>query len=127
MVRAVKTNPEALSDKIELPGRPIDLVYLARQTLGDPGLEAEILTLFSEMAAVYFDRATHSDDSAEVAMGLHALKGAAAGVGAVAIANEAAAAEAELRDAGAVSAERLSDLGMAVEETRVFIGGLLSK
>ncbi|MBU1176552.1 MAG: hypothetical protein KKH72_14205 [Alphaproteobacteria bacterium] len=127
MVRAIKTNTDAFIRAGELAGRPIDLVYLARQTLGDPGLETEILTLFSEMAAAYFHRAAQSGDSGEIAIGLHALKGAAAGVGAGAIATEAAAAEAELREAGAVSAERMSDLGIAVEETRAFISGLLAK
>ncbi len=107
--------------------RPIDLVHLARQTLGDPGLEAEILTLFSEMAATYLAKVTDSDDINEMALGLHSLKGAAAGIGAGAIANEAAAAEAELRENKKLGTERVNDLAMAVEEVRAFIADLLTE
>lgn len=107
--------------------RPIDLVYLARQTLGDPGLEQEILILFSSMAATYLDKVTRAENLAEMAIGLHALKGAAAGVGAGSVAGEAAAAEQEMRRTGKVSDERLSDLGIAVEEVRHFITGLLAE
>lgn len=107
--------------------RPIDLGYLARQTLGDPGLEAEILILFSSMAATYLDRVVHADNLAAMAIGLHSLKGAAAGIGARSVASEAAAAEVEMRETGKVSDERLSDLGIAVEEVRHFITGLLAE
>ncbi len=107
-------------------GRPIDMVYLARQTLGDPGLEAEILMLFSRMASTYLDRISNSEDENEVAHGLHSLKGAAAGIGAAGIAMEAQAAESEFRDTGKLSEERLCDLAMKVEEVQVFITGILS-
>ncbi len=107
-------------------GRPIDLVYLARQTLGDPGLEAEILMLFSRMASTYLDRISNSDDENEIAHGLHSLKGAAAGIGAAGIAMEAQAAEGEFRETGKLSDERLSDLAIKVEEAQVFITGLLN-
>jgi HPt (histidine-containing phosphotransfer) domain-containing protein len=107
-------------------GRPIDLVYLARQTLGDPGLEAEILMLFSRMAAVYLERISDSMDENEIAHALHSLKGAAAGIGAAGIAMEAQAAEGEFRETGKLTDERLSDLSIKVEEVQVFITGLLS-
>lgn len=126
MSRALKPNTEARIETAEVRGRPIDLVYLARQTLGDPGLEGEILTLFSEMSATYLDRVRQAASSEEAAIGLHALKGAAAGVGAGAIASEAAAAERDLQATGSVGEERLSDLAIAVEEARVFISDLLS-
>jgi HPt (histidine-containing phosphotransfer) domain-containing protein len=112
---------------VDTRSRPIDLVYLARQTLGDPGLEAEILTLFSEMAASYLEKVTDSPEKDEVLLGLHSLKGAAAGVGAGAIASGAAEAEAELRESGKLSQERLSDLAMAVEEVQAFIADLLAE
>jgi HPt (histidine-containing phosphotransfer) domain-containing protein len=114
--------------RAEPRGRPIDLVFLARQTLGDPGLEAEILSLFSRMTEVYLARVTdEATDMDALKHGLHSLKGAAAGVGARAVATEAAAAEAELRDTGKLGAERLSDLTIAVEEVQVFISGLLAE
>ena len=127
MSGAVKSTPEVLSQPDGMRSRPIDLVYLSRQTLGDPGLETEILSLFSEMAAAYLKKVTDSGDPAEIAIGLHSLKGAAAGIGAGSLAAEAKAAESEMQETGALSAERLGDLAIAVEEVRAFISGLLGK
>ena len=127
MAGAVKSTPEALSQPDGMRSRPIDLVYLSRQTLGDPGLETEILSLFSEMAAAYLKKVTDSGDPAEIAIGLHSLKGAAAGIGASGLATEAKAAEAEMKDTGTIGAERLSDLAIAVEEVRAFIASILDK
>ncbi len=125
MVDPAPSGHKALDIGTETGNRPIDLVYLARQTLGDPALEAEILVLFAKMAKSYVDRVTDSLDGTEIAHGLHALKGAAAGIGAAAIAMEAAAAEAELQETGRLSAERMGDLSIAVEETLTFIDHLL--
>ena len=127
MAGAVKSTSEALSQPDGMRSRPIDLVYLSRQTLGDPGLETEILGLFSEMAATYLKKVTDSGDPGEITIGLHSLKGAAAGIGAGSLAAEAKAAETEMHETGAISAERLSDLAIAVEEVRAFIAGLLGK
>ncbi len=122
---AVLTDKNVSQKRSAMSGQPIDLVYLARQTLGDPGLEAEVLMLFSRMAAAYLEKVTDSVDGEEITLGLHSLKGAAAGIGAGAIAIEAEAAEAEWRETGRLGAERLSDLAMKVEEVQVFIAGLL--
>ena len=46
---------------------PIDLDFLARQTLGDEGLEQEVLRLFDQMSHAYFERletSTLSDSAA---------------------------------------------------------------
>jgi HPt (histidine-containing phosphotransfer) domain-containing protein len=127
MAGAALRRNKARAQKAATRARPIDLVFLARQTLGDPGLEAEILSLFSAMATAYLKKVSDPRDQGDVAHGLHALKGAAAGIGAGAIAVEAAAAEAELAETGKVSAERLSDLAMVVEEVQVFISSLQAK
>lgn len=127
MAAAALRSKKARAHDVQSRARPIDLVFLAKQALGDPGLEAEILTLFSAMAASYLKRIAAACDQGEVVLGLHALKGAAAGVGAGAIAAEAAEAERELANMGTLSAERLSDLAIAVEEVQVFISGLLAK
>lgn len=119
--------PDSLQKEIETRERPIDLIHLSRQTLGDPGLEQEILALFSKIAAQYLANVADTLDPKEMEQGLHALKGAAAGVGARAVANEAAEAETELRETGKLSAERLSDLAIAVEEVRVFISGFVAQ
>jgi hypothetical protein len=127
MAGAALKHNKARAPKTDTRARPIDLVFLARQTLGDPGLEAEILSLFSAMAATYLKRISDAHNQGDVALGLHALKGAAAGIGAGAIALEAAGAEGELAETGKVSAERLSDLTIVVEEVQVFISSLLAK
>lgn len=126
MTSAALRSTELEDPRAKAGGRPIDLVYLARQTLGDPGLETEILMLFSRMASTYLDRVANSEDENEIAHGLHSLKGAAAGIGAAGIAMEAQAAEGEFRETGKLGDERLADLAMKVEEVQVFITGLLN-
>lgn len=102
--------------------RPIDMDHLSRQTLGDPGLELEVLRMFDEMSHVYYGRLEVSTTVEDLLRNLHTLKGAAAGIGAFGLAELARVAEAELRDGGPVNPERIDDLGVAVEEVSSFIG-----
>lgn len=104
---------------------PIDMAHLARQTLGDPGLEEEVLRMFDTMSQVYFGRIETSTGIDDLLRHLHTLKGAAAGVGASRIAALAAAAEADLRGGLPVNPERIDDIEMAVHECSAFITGLL--
>jgi HPt (histidine-containing phosphotransfer) domain-containing protein len=110
---------------VEVPGReirgPIDLDFLRRQTLGDSGLEQEVLRLFDEMSQAYFERIETSTNVADLLASLHTLKGAAAGVGARALAELARVAETELREGAQVNPERIEDLHMAVQEVSAFI------
>jgi len=107
--------------------RPIDLVHLAKQSLGDPGLEEEILRMFDQMVQIYIRRVLdQAAEDGDVLADLHALKGASLGVGAASIATMVKVAEAEAREKGSLSAETLSDLGMAIEEVREFIAKLLN-
>ena len=115
------------SGSVQSDKRPIDLVHLARQTLGDPGLETEVLILFDQMIHTYLDRLVSRPGPDETKITLHSLKGAAAGVGANGIAAQSRGAEEELRTTGEVSSETLADIGMAVEETRTFIADLLQR
>lgn len=105
--------------------RPIDLVHLAKQSLGDPGLEEEILRMFDQIAGTYMGRVREDAQVGDVSFNLHALKGAASGVGATSVVALAQAAEAELTPEGHLGAERVADLGHAVEEVRSFIADLL--
>jgi len=116
-----------IEDTVEenLSNRPIDLVHLSRQSLGDSGLEAEILRMFDQMVMTHMSRIRQSADIEMTLFNLHALKGAAAGVGANNIAILARAAEMETKLAGKLSHECLADLRMAVEEVRYFIAELL--
>jgi HPt (histidine-containing phosphotransfer) domain-containing protein len=106
--------------------RPIDLVHLAKQTLGDHGLECEVLRLFDTMAQRYYARLELSTTVEELCVHLHSLKGAATGVGAWGIADLAKLAEDELKAGKPVNPERIDDLHMAVQEVSEFIGTLLA-
>ena len=73
-------------------GRPIDLVHLTRQTLGDQALEHEVLGLMNRQIEAFsgrIDLATE-DERRHIA---HALKGAARNIGAFALADAAEAFE----------------------------------
>jgi HPt (histidine-containing phosphotransfer) domain-containing protein len=102
--------------------RPIDMDHLSRQTLGDPGLELEVLRLFDEMSQVYYGRLETSTTVDDLLRNLHTLKGAAAGIGAFGLAELARVAETELREGAAVNPERIDDLNIAVQEVSAFIG-----
>ena len=107
------------------PERPIDLVHLARQCLGDAHLEYEILRLYDTTVKTYFGRLQLSSSYDDLALNMHSIKGASAGVGAFAVANLAKAAEVELQAGRPLSPERIDDLGLAIEEVRGFIARML--
>lgn len=67
-------------------GRPIDLVHLARQTMGDRALEQEVLSMFGgQIGSVRKSvAAADPDERRRIA---HGLKGSARGVGAFALAD----------------------------------------
>lgn len=123
---AVKILREEFSHDQNGTHRPIDLVHLAKQTLGDPGLETEVLIMFDQISRGYLGRLRESLTSEEVTHNLHSLKGAALGIGARTIVNTAVAAEGELRKSGDLCAETVADLAMAVEETSAYIAHLLN-
>ena len=108
------------------PMRPIDLVHLARQCLGDEGLEQEVLRLFDTTIATYLGRLQQSATPEDIKLNIHSIKGAAAGVGAFGIADIARAAEADIAEGRAIAAEQMADLAMAVEEVRSFIARVLT-
>lgn len=106
--------------------RPIDLVHLAKQCLGDEGLELEVLRLFDTTLVTYLARLKLATTFDELALNLHSIKGAAAGVGAGTVADLAKAMEEELRDSRPVSPERIADMELAIEEVRIFIARMLA-
>ena len=115
---------------VELPHkramRPIDLVHLAKQCLGDEHLEYEILRLFDTTVQTYFARLEQATSFDDLIMSLHSIKGAASGVGAFTVSDLARACETELQAARPLQPERIADLGMAIEEVRTFIARMLS-
>ena len=106
--------------------RPVDLVHLAKQCLGDENLELEILRLFDTTLSTYFGRLKLASSFDDLAINLHAIKGAAAGVGAWGVADMAKALEAQLRHGEPITSERIADMGMVVEDVRGFIARLLA-
>jgi HPt (histidine-containing phosphotransfer) domain-containing protein len=103
----------------------IDLKHLARMTLGERGLEAEVLTLFDRQAAVLLDHMRQAAPQA-IAAFAHTLKGSARGIGAWRV---AAAAETVEIDAGhpdvADVAGAVARLAVAVDEARTVIAAWL--
>jgi len=67
---------------------PIDLDHFEAATFGDRALQDEILTLFEAQAAKLLAIIRDSDGKAR-SEAAHALKGAARGIGAFAVADEA--------------------------------------
>jgi HPt (histidine-containing phosphotransfer) domain-containing protein len=98
--------------------RPINLAMLNRQTLGDRELELEILSMFSHQSGELADLLKNAagDERKRVA---HKLKGAARSVGALSVAEEAAAIEGDPSDTRALG--RLID---NVAEVRDYISSI---
>ncbi|MBN9055937.1 Hpt domain-containing protein [Shinella sp. PSBB067] len=96
-------------------GRPIDLVHLSRQTMGDKALELEVLQMFARQARESMKELAGTDGAARAAVA-HRLKGSAQSVGAVAVGKAAAALEEEPGNAIA-----LAGVAAAVVEAENFI------
>jgi HPt (histidine-containing phosphotransfer) domain-containing protein len=98
MAIAARTTPYDQAGDIGMPAgrgtaeRPVDLVHLARQTLGDPALEREILALFLTQIKAMAARLPDADASERMFL-VHGLKGTARSVGAFPLARSAAAYE----------------------------------
>ncbi len=75
-----------------MQSRPIDLKHLTDQTFGDRELEAEVLGLFAQQAAMASDRIARADPTARKKIA-HSLKGSSLGIGAFPLAAAAAAIE----------------------------------
>ena len=101
--------------------RPIDLVHLARMTLGERSLEREVLQLFDRQSTLLLGRMRSAAPAGVVTLA-HTLKGSARGIGAWRVARAAEAlevADATQRDAA------LDALVAAAEEARAVIADLL--
>jgi HPt (histidine-containing phosphotransfer) domain-containing protein len=99
-------------------GRPIDLVHLARQTMGDRALEQEVLCLFVHQTQQVRERIAQAEPE-ECRQLAHGLRGSAVGVGAFAIADCAAAIEAKPDDPQAK--RKLTRL---IDEARDFVAAI---
>jgi HPt (histidine-containing phosphotransfer) domain-containing protein len=98
---------------------PIDTAHLKRMTLGDAGLEREVLAMFAGQAVrLIAALASLPVDAAELA---HTLNGSARAIGAFRVADAAEAFEAS------PSAEALAALRQAVAEARGAIDAALRR
>jgi len=101
--------------------RPIDLVHLARTTLGDRSLEREVLQLFDRQSTLLLERMRAAAPGG-VGTLAHTLKGSARGIGAWRVAR---AAEAVELAEGAQAEGALEALAAATDEARAIIADLL--
>ncbi|RYG97268.1 MAG: Hpt domain-containing protein, partial [Alphaproteobacteria bacterium] len=95
---------------------PIDMEHLARQALGDPGLQDEVLRLYARMSQVYLSRIENSTSLPMLVEHLHTLKSAASGIGAWGVRDLARQAEDHLRSGQPVNPELIEDIAIAVAE-----------
>jgi HPt (histidine-containing phosphotransfer) domain-containing protein len=102
--------------------RPIDLVHLARATLGDRSLEREVLQLFDRQSMLLIAR-MRAATSDGVLMLAHTMKGSARGIGAWRVARAAEAVE--LAEGSPQAGDALERLAAAAEEARAVIADLL--
>jgi len=87
---AVIQSIEAVSPNMEhkhQTKQPIDLVHLAKYTMGDSALEEEILNLFARQSQVYMGQLQKAASAKEWYATAHTLKGSAKSVGACHVAN----------------------------------------
>jgi HPt (histidine-containing phosphotransfer) domain-containing protein len=103
---------------------PIDIDHLRRMTLGDAGLEREVLAMFSAQAVSLIG--TLATLSADTGAQAHTLKGSARAIGAFRVADAAECLEAAIRN-GDDPAQALTELNDAVAQARAAIDAMLRR
>ncbi len=98
--------------------RPIDLMHLNRQTMGDRALEQEVLCLFLQQSQQVREQMSRAE-AGQCKQLAHGLRGSAQGVGAFAIAECAAEIESHPDDRQAK--KRLAKL---IDEARDFVAAI---
>jgi HPt (histidine-containing phosphotransfer) domain-containing protein len=103
---------------------PIDIEHLRRMTLGDAGLEREVLAMFSaQSVSLIATLATLPADACALA---HALQGSARAIGAFAVADAAESVEAAILIGGDPT-EALAELHEAIEQARMAVDAILRR
>lgn len=104
--------------------RPIDLVHLARQTLGDRALEREVLDLFVIQTRSVLDQLQKTGDQRGRMELAHTLKGSARSVGAWRVAAAAEVCEGLIAASDASWQSALDSLAVSIREALGAIGEL---
>jgi HPt (histidine-containing phosphotransfer) domain-containing protein len=103
---------------------PIDFEHLKRMTLGDAGLEQEVLAMFAAQSVKLM--AALAAAPADAGALAHTLKGSARAIGALGVAEAAARLEAVLVN-GADPSSLVAELGDAVALARAAIEAVLRR
>ncbi len=107
---------------------PIDIEHLQRMTLGDAGLEHEVLAMFSAQAVrLIGSLAALPADACALA---HTLKGSARAIGAFGVADAAERLEAAIQDGDDPAqelAELIAELDDAIAQARTAIDAMLRR
>jgi len=120
-LEALHTTDSTDTPSLAPDDRPIDLVHLARTTLGDRSLEREVLQLFDRQSILLLGRMRAAAPGGVGALA-HTMKGSARGIGAWRVARAAEAVElAEIAQA----ASAIETLAAATDEARALIADLL--
>jgi HPt (histidine-containing phosphotransfer) domain-containing protein len=103
---------------------PIDIEHLRRMTLGDDGLEREVLAMFSAQAVRLIGALAGMPDDAGALV--HTLKGSARAIGAFGVADAAVGLEAAIHEGGD-PAPALGELNEAIALARTAIDAILRR
>lgn len=107
--------PELSAGPCPSSTRPIDLVHLAKQTMGEKTLEIEVLQIFARQARACLAELSEADAATRQAVA-HRLKGAASAIGA----HEVAAIAGRLEDTPS-DAALVAQAGSAILKAENFI------
>jgi HPt (histidine-containing phosphotransfer) domain-containing protein len=125
VARAETSNERAVAASADDTAPPLDLAHLRRYTMGDAGLELEILGLFANHLPITIAALKNAASEKEWGMAAHTLKGSARAVGAWPLATIAESAE-RLRfpQDSAERGEVVHLLEEAADVARSYIAGL---
>jgi len=105
---------------------PVDLVHLARYTMGDEALEREVLQLFRDHSVTQLEQLDAAvGDRKRWHEATHGIKGAARGVGAWALATAAEVAELDQVEPSDIHMQHVVELRRHFAEANAFIESLL--
>lgn len=108
--------------------KPVDLVHLARYTLGNRELEQEVLELFSQQSVVYLARLCGAETDRDWREAAHTIKGSARAIGAWRLGNCAEQAEPLTNaDGSAARKAAMADIEAALVEATAYIETLIAK